>query len=354
MMKEIGSSFWLSHGEKNRSTIDCRVFNTDYEDSVFTTSGRGAMSLILSELKAECKRVLLPSFTCESVIDPFIKHGYEVFYYSVDRTLNIREEAFLKEIGARDPSVVLIHSYYGFDTASEVRETVKNLRASGITVIEDITQTLYSSFPRLSADYYVGSFRKWEGLSDGGFALKVKGSFAQKPQARDDELRDAGLKAMTAKYDYLFGGIGEKSAFLQMFAEAEELLEREEQVYRMSDASYFEHANLDIEDLRSRRRGNFRFLLDNLRNERATPLFKELPDDTVPLYFPILCRQDRKEVQVLLREKSVYAPVVWPKPDNVKENYGESDLFYTNLLCIPCDQRYGLEEMNYIVEILNS
>ena len=82
MMKEIGSSFWLSHGEKNSSTIDCRVFNTDYEDSVFTTSGRGAMSLILSELKAECKRVLLPSFTCESVIEPFIKHGYEVFYYT--------------------------------------------------------------------------------------------------------------------------------------------------------------------------------------------------------------------------------------------------------------------------------
>lgn len=354
MMKEIGSSFWLSHGDKNRSTIDCQVFNTDYEDCVFTSSGRGAMSLILSESETECKRVLLPSFTCESVIEPFIKHGYEVFYYSVDRRLNINKETFLDEVGASDPSVVLIHSYYGFDTASEVRETVKDLRARGITVIEDITQTLYSSFPRLSADYYVGSFRKWEGLSDGGFALKVKGSFAQKPEAQDYELRDAGLKAMMAKYDYLFGGIGEKSAFLQMFAEAEELLEREEQVYRMSDASYFEHANLDIEDLRSRRRGNFKFLMDNLRNERVTPLFHELPDDTVPLYFPILCNQDRKEVQVLLREKSVYAPVVWPKPDYVKENYGESDLFYTHLLCIPCDQRYGLEEMNYIVEILNS
>ena len=78
-----------------------------------------------------------------------------------------------------------------------------------------------------------------------------------------------------------------------------------------------------------------------------------LPKNVTPLYFPVICIEDRKSVQEYLREKKIYAPIVWPKPSYITERINEADFFYEHLLCIPCDQRYGIEEMKYIVECCN-
>lgn len=352
MLSEIGSNFWLSPDAKKESGIDVSIFNVSYEDSVFTSSGRGAVSLILSEQKSHSRRALLPSFTCESVIEPFVRKGYDVEYYSVGESLVVSEERFTAEVKLSRPDVILVHNYFGFDTASGISEILSDLMSEGITVIEDITQSLYSSFCRLPADYLTGSFRKWAGIPDGGFALKSKGKFGNRPDKEDCRLTEAKKTAMEAKYAYLFNGIGNKEDFLKKYAEAESLLENEEAVYGMSGFSVLQQANLDVRFLRERRRSNY-LKLANEVGKVVRPLFTVLPDDVVPLYFPVLCGGRRKELQSLLRSNCIYAPVVWPKPPVITSSMEKADCFYNDLLCIPCDQRYGRDEMEKIVSVID-
>lgn len=352
MLKEIGSNFWITPEEKNSIDIDRSIFNTYYEDEVFTSSGRSAISLILSDIENNVKKALLPSFTCESVIDPFIRQDYQVCYYHITANGTISQKLFLEDLQNNQPSVVFIHNYFGFNTTSEITELIPEIRKRGIIVIEDITQTLYSEFLRSSADYYIGSFRKWAGIPDGGFALKATGRFRNKPKTEDSQLAELKLNAMRAKYDYLFHGTGDKNSFLRMFAEAEDFLERQDKIYQMSSVSRREQASLKISDLKKRRIDNFRFLLNNIPGSNVLPLFDELPEKVVPLYFPVLCKQERHIIQTKLRDNQIFAPIVWPKPDFMTEHYCGSDHLYENLLCIPCDQRYGIEEMERISSII--
>lgn len=352
MLKEIGSNFWLQQGEKKRSEINKRIFNVDFDDFVFTSSGRNAIALILAELNDNERRALLPSFTCESVIEPFFKQGYRVDFYSVFNGLGVDINQFFEDVRVSKPSVLLIHNYYGFNTTSEIKGLITDLKNQGIVVIEDITQTLYSSYSRLCADYYVGSFRKWGGIPDGGFALKTVGRFFSKPDEEDVRLVDSKVNAMKAKFNYLFNNTGNKDDFLRMYLEAEKILENEHQLYRMSDVAMIEQANLDIISLVRIRRDNYRFLLSNLLGSRLKPLFESLPDNVAPLYFPILCDGKRSALQGWLRSNQIFAPIVWPRPDCFTGSIGEAENFYNDLLCIPCDQRYGINEMEYIVNCL--
>ena len=352
MLSEIGSNFWLPQGEKTEAGINGSLFNTAFEDKVFTSSGRGAISLVLEEQKANSNRALLPSFTCESVIEPFVRHGYEVAFYSVGKTLKVDRGLFLDEVRKADPDVILIHNYFGFDTTSEIRDLLPELRDEGIVVIEDITQSLYSCFGRLKADYFVGSFRKWDGIPDGGFVLKVNGKIENRPIGEDTALAEAKVAAMKAKYEYLFNNQGEKESFLKLFAEAESLLENEQEVYRMSDFSQREQANIRIEKLKEARRRNYVHLLEKT-GDSVEPLFRVLPENVTPLYFPVICRNRRRDLQNWLRSNRIYAPVVWPKPDFITGGLQDADFYYDNLLCIPCDQRYGTDEMTKIASEIN-
>lgn len=354
MLKEIGSNFWLSQDGKDGGKIDSGLFNTFYQDVIYTSSGRGAISVVLSDLEINSKRVLLPSFTCETVIEPFLNHGYDVSYYEVEKNLVVNIDKFLSDVKNYVPDIILVHNYFGFDTTLEIRTAIEELKESGIIIIEDLTQNLYSNYKRLSANYYVGSFRKWAGIPEGGFALKSKGNFKNKPNIYDNRLLESKVVAMKAKYDYIFCDIGDKEDYLKMYSEAEDILNDEKEIFKMSDYSYNQQANLDIDNLVKRRRDNYNHLLKNIKNTKIKPLFYKLSSDVVPLYFPIICEKERFSLQNCLRKNQVYAPIVWPKPNCITDNIENADYFYNNLLCIPCDQRYGYEEMNRVIELLNS
>ena len=70
------------------------------------------------------------------------------------------------------------------------------------------------------------------------------------------------------------------------------------------------------------------------------------------LYFPVLVK-NRDAVQKALAEKSVFCPVIWPVPEQARNICSNSEYVADNMLAIPCDQRYGQDDMLKIVEIIN-
>lgn len=357
MRPEIGSNFWIAPEDLETEDRTCTpgIFGLSGSDSVWLSTGRSAIAFVLEEARHRDPGLgwtaLIPPFTCHTVIEPFLKAGYTVRTYSVDEELRTSGGELLRAVEESGASVVLVHRYFGFDTLSGSGEAVETLRRKGVVIIEDRTQCLYSAFAPLPADYLVGSIRKWTGMPDGGFAVCREGIFPMEPAEADRALETAKIAAGIAKYRYLFERTGEKTVFLKMFQEAEELLDRQEGYRAIAGVSLRMQAALNAEALRRKRRENFRTLLKGLVGcPGIRLLFLELPEDVVPLYFPVWVEGDRGVVQAGLREASIYAPIIWPRSEELPPACREAEGFYEHLLCLPIDQRYDRDDMERMVE----
>lgn len=358
MISEIGSNFWLNPNQQfaHADIGTPKQFNCDGEDYVWLSTGRSAIKFVIKSIEErdpDIKKVaVLPSFTCDTVFEPFNKAGYEVYYYPVGKDLRTTSEAIMGAVLSHDASILLFHRYFGFNTLDgHIDEMCGTLRSLRKYTIEDCTQVLYSNIPRPRSDYMVGSIRKWTGTPDGGFAVCRKGVFKNKPICVDRDLELAKVKASYAKYHYLFDHMGDKETMLAMYRKAEDLLDNQKDIYAISDTSARVQANLNQWDLKCRRRENFALLSANLLH-RVKPMFSLGNIGEVPLYFPILIK-DRAIFQRYLVSHSIYAPVVWPKDKNQPTQCDGAENAYQHLLCIPIDQRYDADDMNRIVEVIN-
>lgn len=351
MQREIGSNFWLDPNAKYSNTdhLSIHRFHLSGSDAVWLSTGRSSITYAIRHIRPDGRKkiAVLPYFTCHTVIQPFINEGYEVIPYSVREDLTVDPEALIKLVKSCGATVLLFHHYFGFRTFPSL---LSELHALGATVIEDRTQCLYSAFPAMNADYTVSSLRKWCGVPDGGFAICREGSFDDKPSEPDEALEAAKLKASYAKFDYIRNYRGEKNSFLQFYKDAEEILTSRSCPYRIGKHSALIQQNLDVEELKRQRRSNFSVLLQAMRPHWKLP-FCELPDGVVPLYFPFYA-PDRAGVQAVLRENDIYAPIVWPQPEQYSVLDPSAQELYAHLLCIPIDQRYDTDDMQRVLDCL--
>mgnify|MGYP003300372680 CR=1 FL=1 len=363
MQREIGSYFWIEPEQilSERQEILPEMFLLSElrqccgTDQAWFSSGRSALAFVLETIvhrKPELKKcALVPPYTCHTVLEPFEAAGYRIHAMPIDQNLCTDANALLATVEQCDAQVVLLHRYFGFDTLPDCVNAVEILRNRGIVVIEDRTQCLYSEIAPLPADYWVASIRKWCGVPDGGVAVCRDGIFEQKASDVDTELEQAKITAGLAKYRYLFENVGEKEAYLQLYQKAESILEQQDKFYTISDTSLQIQSKLPVDDLCQKRRQNYNILLNGLSGctEEIRPLFRELPEGVVPLYFPVWV-EDRKLLQEALISASIYAPVVWPKPERIPIICEAAESLYTHLLCIPIDQRYDKSDMNRIID----
>ena len=358
MLPEIGSNYWLNPKEdyNKSSRIPLEDFGYYGDDSVFLSSGRSCENYVLDDIEYRNgninKVALVPPFTCHTVLEPFYKRKYKICTYNISLNLRTSPEDLKRIIEKEKPGVVLIHRYFGFDTFGDVNDIIHHYSSQGVVFIEDVTQSFFSSFEPIFADYYIGSLRKWAGLPDGGLAIVRNGNFRKKPSMYDVELTDVKLAASFAKYQYLKEHIGNKQHYLELYSNAERILSEEKLYYRISPISESVFSKLDLNELIQRRRNNYSYLFERLENEsRLNPIMGQLHSNEVPLYFPIYT-SDRKSFQLGLSDENIYAPIVWPLPDTSPTICSEASELYEHLICIPIDQRYDLDDMMRIAECI--
>lgn len=359
MRNEIGSNFELNPEislDCYGSTLGIEFLELKGNDSAFLSTGRGAENFVLatiSERNPDIRKVaLIPPFTCHTVIEPFIKHGYKVISYQIDSALNVNLNKFRESLIASEAQVVLVHRYFGFDTLKGFEEIIDEFSPKGIVFIEDITQCIYSGFDSLPVDYIIGSLRKWACLPDGGFAICKTGVFMNKPSNYDRELERLKLEASYAKYEYLHNNIGEKQHYLDLFRKAEQQLDLEVSYFHISPASVAIQKSLDLPMLKKKRRDNYRRLYEELKgSDMLQILTPELTEADVPLYF-VISLKEREELQNHLRLHDIYAPIVWTKAEVCPEICNEAQSIYESVLCLPIDQRYGENDMERILNVI--
>lgn len=353
MRSEIGSDYWLTNSDYELA-ITCKdVINLPYDfpNVSLTNLCRTGIELLLNHLDIKNGIVIVPEFICSSVIEPFLHHEYKVESYALNRDLSINEELFIRQVQKTHPNIVIAHSYFGFDTLTKC---LRDFLPPDTILIEDITQRFLSSFQLVDADYCVGSIRKWFPIPDGGFySGKIK---IQTPKDEDDIFIDLELKALLDKGKYMQGEISDKSTFRNSFSLAREVLDNSERFFAMSKLSRQIYNSFDINDWKSKRQKNGRFLIENLKAFDFMDLFFDQIDyDTVPFLIPVLVKDKRKDFQTFLAKNDIYATVIWTCPELIKEHLTSfGQYLYDHILCFHCDQRYGLDDMQRIIDVIRN
>ena len=103
--------------------------------------------------------------------------------------------------------------------------------------------------------------------------------------------------------------------------------------------------SIDYEFCRRRRIENYNYLDEHLKDRNK--IHFELSENDVPMVYPFLT--DDAGLRNKLIENKVFVAKYWPNVlEWTKEGMLENKLTQ-NLLAIPCDQRYGMSDMEEIV-----
>lgn len=367
---EIGSFFELNpavvreDGEAALSLAQVDKYKKAH--CCFTASGREAIALALVSLEKAHpelrKCCLMPAYMCDSVFLPFVQRGWELVFYTVDRGLLSYGEELFRLALEHDPGLIFIHPYYGTDTCREMRIHLKALRKSGIFVMEDVTQSYYLEGAGKEADFVVGSLRKWYAVPDGGFVAADMPLEEDVLEPGEDYARQR-LSVMAEKWSYLqdklsvHGSEGErqagKEAYLNRNRAMEAALDDYCGIRRISRLSRLLLLETDEAAAAQKRADNYEYLYEKTSGMRRLRPILSRQGGEAPLYFPIYVKE-REKLQSFLRERDIYAPVLWPLGEENRDALmGDEEYIYRQMLALPIDQRYGIEEMEQIGRALS-
>lgn len=347
---EIGSIYSLSTLEKEQ----CPPIQLAGEGAVYFSLCREALLAIVQKYRESEKKILLPAYTCQTVIDPFLQEGWEIEYYNINRKLRIDTGDLKSKYAAYKPTICLTHPYYGADLNHEELDALSDLKKDGCILVEDLTQCVFSTQRSDIFDYFIGSYRKWFPIPDGAFvigkdlyveglaenidfvqpmadAMYLRGAFHH---TGDNNLKEISRRAGNEAISHISGTI---------------------EPHLMSELSQYLLSRIDIESTKKKRFSNYRYLFDHIQKSRiCEPVDRDIDELTcAPLFFPIYVK-DRSIFQKKLAQQEIYAPVLWPvHTESVVINDGIKRI-YDEILMLPIDQRYGENDMKRVVEVIDS
>ena len=334
---EIGSEYSWEESEKGTG-VDALF---EGYDRLYVFSGRTAIETALRNLEGK-RKALLPSYCCESMIDPFLRSGIEIDFYPVYFDEGLRIELEIPD----DTDVLLWCDYFGF--RADFPDISKFISRGGV-VIEDITQNLLSEkaySPQSS--YLVASLRKWFPVVCGGICVDLQGKLSDKPDLYPaDEFIRRKKNAMLLKKKYLdemSQNDENKKEFLREFAWSNKWLEKNYSKTIIDRDSLYYIRNADVERQRQIRKRNANVLYSLIEdNELIRPLFQKTQMDC-PLFVPVWISHGKRQVlKTRLIENGIYCPCHWPRPNAVCDSN-----LYDNEISLVCDQRYSEEDMKRI------
>ena len=350
-MKDIGSIFPLF--DKDLLTSPCIA--DEGVNRIYYSLCREALLDIAQHLDKSNKVVLLPAYTCDTVITPFKEQGWTCVYYPVDLQLRIETQSTLDLYYQYHAALIVVHPYYGKDLTKAEIDLLDYLHVKGCKVAVDLTQCIFSTQRLSCVDYYVGSYRKWFAIPDGGYLEYVdKTDGFGVPLEENEDFISLQRDAMYLRGLYFQTDNEEvKSISRRLNKMAVEMTDYNIAPHKMSGISCALLSKEDKLENQKRRCLNYEFLLHQLEVVKDCRILCDNMDEvnSAPLYFMIYVN-DRSDLQSDLAERHIYAPVIWPVVyDEVLIN-DTIKYIYDHILAIPIDQRYDEHDMEKIVEAI--
>lgn len=320
-VKAIGGYFELADK-------DCECGQTLVDGVAFNTC-RNSLEYILIQL-ADAKRIYVPYYTCEAVLEPLRRLPVEYVLYHIDDQLEIAEELILQQ-----GDYLIVNNYFGIKDAY----IAKLANKYGERLIVDNAQALFAPvLPNIKAVY---STRKFVGVADGGFAVGVSADLALKYETDNSSEHDSHLYIRKEK--------GAEAGFKDY--QANECKLDNQPIRRMSPQTKEILSQIDYESIIEKRRRNYQYLSKTL-DERNLLQLPSMDSFACPMVYPFMT--DKKDLRAKLIENKIFVARYWP---NVLEWCSEENIEYklaVQIIPLPVDQRFGEEDMNRIINCINN
>ena len=313
MKKEIGGYFELEDfGGK------------EYYPNLYKVNlGRTALRWLL-EGRGYTK-IYLPVFLCESVTEACEQHGIRISRYQLDAELNVLLPR--KKLG--ESECLYLVNYYGQLTDEKILAYQKIFG----NIIVDHTHAFFQKpLPGVDTLY---SCRKFLGVSDGAY-LSTDAELEPEKKPLDHSM--GRMEHILGRYEYDAGTFYQK--MLDNAANYHEM-----EIRRMSRLTGNLLRTMDYSGIKARREQNYRLLSQLLPSRNA--FTGEVPEG--PFAYPYY-HKNGLELRRWLAGRKIFVPTNWR---NILEEFDRDTMEYdwaANVLPLPCDQRYGAEEMQYIAD----
>lgn len=315
-MKPIGGYFELelAHGIEY------------HPNAIRLNTGRNCLEYILRAKRY--KKVYVPYYICEVVLEPFEKLGIPYEFYHIDINFEIRDRFTLQ------PDEALLYvNYYGL----KQRYVEQLAEEIGGQLIVDNTQAFYAK-PIAGIDSFY-TCRKFFGVPDGAYLYTEK----ELDEELEQDLSYDRMAFLTKRID-----LGAEAGYLAFRDLSKSLVGQP--IKRMSNLTQRMMQSIEYMKAAEQRRDNYKQLHAALG--KSNNLSIPLEEDAVPMVYPYLA--PIKDLREKLIENKVFIARYWP---NVLE-WTKDDAIEYQLTCqmqpLPIDQRYGKEDMERIIDIIKN
>ncbi len=298
-----------------------------HKAGILLNTGRNALEYILLSIP-DIRRIYLPYYTCGVVLEPIKRLGVPFDYYHINGNLEIDRHVVLKK-----GEYIIVNNYYGIKDAY-IGTLVEKY---GDRLIVDCAQAFFA--PVISGIKMFYSIRKFVGVPDGGVAYCDKGTslFHFKQDNSIDRLDHLYIrKEQGAEVGFKLYQANEKKLDNQnvclMSTFTSDILER-----------------IDYNSIVTRRRENYLYLHKVLKRINHLSLPK-MDTFCCPMVYPFMGSIDKNIRQELIDSK-IFVACYWPNVQPYRDFCCEVDMA-DRIIPLPIDQRYGVDDMDRIIETI--
>ena len=314
-MKEIGGYFEIE-----------KFFGNEYYEKLHRFNyARNALEYLIKN--KEITRLYVPFFLCQLVEEKCKELNVEVINYHIN-------EKFLPELKIEESltenEFIYIVNYYGFVNNSKIIDLKKIYN----NIIVDNVQAFFQKpVDNVSTIY---SCRKFFGVPDGAYLSDNSNSncYDEVQSIKDDIY-------------YMIGRLEENAnQFYLDFRDVSNNI-KSRNIKKMSLFTQNMLKAIDYEKVIKVREENFKFLNEAFKDVNKLSIENNIVG---PYAYP-LWLENASDIRRRMAENKIYIPLLWPNIQ--EENLTEIEKEYiNNILPLPIDQRYTIEDMKYIKDVI--
>lgn len=311
-MKEIGGYFEIEACTGVEYHTDALRLNTARNCLAYLINARGI------------KKILLPYYICDSVINVCKKYNCDIKFYHINSKFLPIIEDFDNEY------YVYIVNYFGLFSNYQL---IKLNRKYKNIIVDNVHSFFQKPIKNIDTIY---SCRKFFGTSDGAYLY----SNCKKMQCIEPD------KSTIERFKYLFGRLEySASQFYNNYIFNEQQLEKED-IKLMSKTTNNILKGINYKKVKKNRYNNYKYVNKSLRKKNLIKV------NNFGLYLYPYYSKNGDKLKKILISKKIYVPTLWP---NVLADNNDLSLEYNLANCtvlIPIDQRYNINDMKRIVQII--
>lgn len=294
-----------------------------HENAIALNCGRSCLEYLIKAKNIQ--KMYIPYFLCASARNLCKKCGCEFEFYSIDTDF--------KPIITKSPKsdeLVMIINYYG-QLDDNYITLLKNQYQN---IVIDNTQAFFKK-PQNGIDTFY-SCRKFFGVPDGAY-LYTDTAYNG---AIETDISYDRMSFLLGRYE-----LGPQK-FYEDYVKNNGRFSKED-IKLMSKLTHNLLKSEDYDYVSVRRTKNFEYL--NERLSEVNKLKLKIPHG--PFMYPLLV-DNGEYVKKKLIENKIFVPTLWPATFDVAPKDSIEWNFAKNIVPLPIDQRYEIDDMKYMLEVL--